>query len=292
MKQIKTIITAPPKHWVGNGFHVHGFFTEFKEENSPFLLLDYAPSRHFSSSNEPRGVGVHPHRGFETVTFAYKGSITHKDSSGSVGTIKTGDVQWMTAGSGVLHQEYFEDEFNKTGGDFEMVQLWVNLPAEFKMVKPSYQELKSQEIPTLGCDGFVVKVVAGKFEYVDQGNSTITHSGIAKTYSEIDIYQISHGSENINTITISSPIGHTTMLLVLEGNVVCGDKTVESNNLAIFDNSDNNISLTCNSTSKFLFISGEPLNEPISHYGPFVMNTREEILQAIDDYNKGLGKFR
>ncbi len=287
MKQIKKVISAPTKHWVGDGFHVHGFFNQFSEDNSPFLLLDYAPNKHFTPSDKPRGVGQHPHRGFETVTFAYRGAVNHKDSSGSVGTIKEGDIQWMTAGSGVIHQEYFEDEFNKSGGEFSMVQLWVNLPAEFKMVPPRYQEIVNNNIPSINIEGVEVKVVAGTLEYLESDNKYIKVEGIAKTYSKIDIYQISNPTNSSTPLTVKLPAHQNTMILVLSGSVELNDYVIDANNLVLFDNIGENIVIKPNSISEVLVLSGMPLNEPIAHYGPFVMNTDQELMQAVDDFNNG-----
>jgi quercetin 2,3-dioxygenase len=288
MKQIKTVIQAPAKHWVGDGFHVHGFFSQFSEDISPFLLLDYAPIKHFPPSNKPRGVGQHPHRGFETVTFAYRGAVNHKDSSGSVGTISEGDIQWMTAGSGVIHQEYFEYEFNKSGGEFSMVQLWVNLPAQFKMVKPRYQELLSKDLPTISHNGIDTRVVAGTLQYLNSENQYNIIEGVAKTYSKIDIYQISSSNINPSNITIKLPTEQNTMILVLSGPVEINDVNIDSNNLVVFDRVGEIINIQFNTTSEILVLSATPLNEPIAHYGPFVMNTEQELIQAVDDFNNGL----
>ena len=284
-KKIKKIIQPPQKHWVGNGFYVHGFFDSFDQKNSPFLLLDYASKEFFRPSSVQRGVGSHPHRGFETVTFAYSGSITHKDSNGSVGTIKEGDVQWMTAGCGVVHQEFFEEGFDKKGGDFEMVQLWVNLPAKFKMSKPRYQEILSEQIPIIKQNDITIKVVAGNFRYTNPEGQEINISGIAKTYSPVNVFQIDF--ENQANLHFQSPSQENSMLLVLNGDIEVNGSKIQEKSLVIFGNSGEGVNISSSSQAKVLFLSGEALGEPIAHYGPFVMNTESELIQAFEDYKAG-----
>lgn len=285
MKIIKKIIHSPQKHWVGNGFHVHGFFNQFEQQNSPFLLLDYASKEYFPAISEQRGVGNHPHRGFETVTFAYSGTIAHKDSSGSVGTIKEGDIQWMTAGSGVIHQEFFEEEFNEKGGEFEMVQLWVNLPAKYKMTKPRYQEIINDKIPSVNLENVNIKVVSGDFEYTNKQGEKITISGIAETFSKVNVYQIDFEAEA--NLSFKIPSAENTLLLILSGNVEVNGDQVQEKSLVLFDNSGEGVNINSDGKAKILFLSGEPLNEPIAHYGPFVMNTEAELIKAFNDYNAG-----
>jgi quercetin 2,3-dioxygenase len=273
IKPIKQIISSPSPHWVGNGFYVHGFFNDFTNENSPFLLLDYAAPRNFEPSTIQRGVGQHPHKGFETVTIAIRGKVEHKDNHGNTGVIGEGDVQWMTAGSGIMHQEFLEKEFNETGGDFSMIQLWVNLPAKDKLTKPKYQAIMKEDIPVVNVDGNLINIIAGEF----QGSK-----GAASTFSPVNMFVV----DIKNTLELSFPADYTTMILVLEGYLEVNDTKVNTNHLVIFENIGEQINLK-SAEAKVLILSGQPLNEPIAHYGPFVMNTQSEIVQAIDDFNAG-----
>ena len=267
---IKEIIKPPSPHWVGNGFFVNGYFSSFLQENSPFLLFDYASKRYFAPSKTQRGVGSHPHRGFETVTIALAGKVAHHDSYGNSGIIEAGDVQWMTAGSGILHQEYLEKKFNENGGDFEMIQLWVNLPKKYKMTTPKYQGIKSVDIPKVQKGENLLEIIAGKFENCQ---------GIAETFSPINLFLINLKEELILEI----PTNYNSMILVLEGNVEIGKHQVSAKNLAILQTGV----LKINGTAKILFLSGQKIDEPIAHYGPFVMNEKQELIQAIDDFNTG-----
>jgi quercetin 2,3-dioxygenase len=277
LKQIDSIISPPPFHIVGNGFYVNGFFSEFIIENSPFLLLDYADSKYFAPSMIERGVGSHPHRGFETVTIALKGEITHSDSHLNTDTIKAGDVQWMTAGSGILHQEYFSKNFNKTGGDFEMVQLWVNLPSKYKMITPRYQSIKKENITKLVESGVKLQIVSGKFEDL---------VGPATTFSPINLYILD--LDKNAEFDMSLPKTFTTLILNLMGNVIINSTKLPKSHLLKFNTvGGEEINIQTRENSKLLILSGEPLNEPIAHYGPFVMNTKQELIQAIDDFNSG-----
>ena len=277
-KQVSKIIAPPQPHWVGNGFAVHGFFNNFVESNSPFLLLDYAASRYFEPSNIQRGVGSHPHRGFETVTIALQGSVTHHDSRGNEGTISSGDVQWMTAGSGILHQEYFEKEFNSRGGDFQMVQLWVNLPAKDKMTTPRYQDIRSNDIPVFESNGAKLKIIAG--QYADL-------VGPAKSFSPVEMFILELDKDSNFEFGLEE--SYTNLVLNLEGEVEINQTLLPVNHLLTFDKIGQTIQFQAKQKSKLLILSGQPLNEPIAHYGPFVMNQKSELTQAIDDFN--LGKF-
>lgn len=267
---------------VGNGFRVHTFFPVNSmpiNRMSPFFMLDYNAKIEFSPSNIPRGVGVHPHRGFETVTIAYKGKVAHHDSTGNSGIIGEGDVQWMTAASGILHKEYHELEFSKKGGMFQMVQLWVNLPAKFKMSPPKYQPITHEEmgIYKLPDDAGQIEIIAGEFSGV---------KGPANTFSRIEMYNIKlkKGRE----VSLNLPAGFNTGLLMLEGNLkINGETGLPIDNFALFKNEGEQISLLANEDSVALLLSGEPINEPIVSYGPFLMNTQEEIIQAINDVNNG-----
>ncbi|MFW1987309.1 pirin family protein [Acinetobacter baumannii] len=268
-------------HWVGDGFPVYNLFSydRLGQTLSPFLLLDYAAPYNFSPTTEQQGVGSHPHRGFETVTIAYQGEVTHKDSSGGGGTIKTGDVQWMTAGAGVLHEEFHSPEFAEHGGLFEMVQLWVNLPSHSKMTPGKYQAIEAKDIPDIALDehGSHLRVIAG--EYADA-------KGAATTFSPLNVWdgKLVKGQKH----TLYVPEGHTTLVVVLEGAVVVNDTNhLEGKTVAILSREGVEFSLNAEEDTKFLVLTGQPLNEPIEGYGPFVMNTKAEIMEAINDFNRG-----
>jgi quercetin 2,3-dioxygenase len=286
IKPIKQIISPPAPHWVGNGFFVHGFFNDFVNENSPFLLLDYAAPRKFEPSKFQRGVGQHPHKGFETVTIAIRGKVEHKDNHGNTGIIGEGDVQWMTAGSGIMHQEFLEQKFNHEGDEFSMVQLWVNLPAKDKLTAPKYQAISIKDIPIVKVGEHSVRVIAGEFQNT---------KGPASTFSPVNMYivdlkstfgSMSH-SLSRETMEINFPVDYTTMVLVLEGQGQINGERVEESQLVTFKNSGEIIKLNSNYKTKLLVLSAQPLNEPIAHYGPFVMNTEQEIMKAIEDFNAG-----
>lgn len=280
-KIIESIIPPPPYHWVGNGFKVNGIFPEgIKSENrmSPFFLLDYNAKVEFPPSEKPRGVGVHPHRGFETVTIAYKGKVEHHDSKGNHGVIGEGDVQWMTAGSGILHKEYHEKEFSKKGGLFQMVQLWVNLPSKYKMTTPKYQPITNINFGkyNLPENNGIVNVIAGKFKEI---------AGPAYTFSPMNVYDIKLNKSVI--LKIELPENYNTGILLIEGNSIINEQNVLENNFILFKNSGTEILLNALTNCTFLVLSGEPINEPIAAHGPFLMNTNEEIQNAIDDYYAG-----
>jgi quercetin 2,3-dioxygenase len=275
IKPIKRIIAPPSPHWVGNGFYVHGFFNDFTNENSPFLLFDYAAARKFEPSTIQRGVGQHPQKGFETVTIAIKGRVEHHDNHNNTGIIGEGDVQWMTAGSGIMHQEFLEEKFNKEGGEFSMVQLWVNLPAKDKLTRPKYQGIMKEDIPVVNIDGNLINIIAGELQGV---------KGAASTFSPVNMFVV----DIQNTLELDFPVDYTTMILVLEGKVEVNNVNVETSHLLTFENTGELINLKSNQ-AKVLVLSGQPLNEPIAHYGPFVMNTQSEIMEAINDFN--VGKF-
>jgi quercetin 2,3-dioxygenase len=284
LKTIKQIISPPTPHWVGNGFLVSGFLTEFSPENSPFLMLDYGASKNFEPSKNQRGVGSHPHRGFETVTIALKGKIEHHDSRGNHGIIGEGDVQWMTAGSGILHQEYFEKGFNSSGGELQMIQLWVNLPAVDKMSEPKYQEITKSHIPVIAKDGFEIKVIAGEFGYT-KGPAT-THTPINVWIIDLEISKkLKTKSEKYLELNFDPE--DNTIILVLEGSITINGTLVPKSNLVKFNHDGSLIKLNSKNDCKFLVLSGTPINEPIAHYGPFVMNTKAELIQAVDDFNDG-----
>jgi quercetin 2,3-dioxygenase len=280
IKSIEEIIPAPPSHMVGDGFRVHNFLPGKHSitRMSPFFLIDYGSKIEFSPSERQRGVGVHPHRGFETVTLAYYGKVAHHDSWGNAGVIEEGGVQWMTAGSGVLHKEYHEKEFSRKGGLFQMVQLWVNLPAKYKMTKPAYQgftrdQLGKYELP--GNEG-VVEVVAGEFNNV---------KGPATTFSPLNLCNI-RLKKNAN-VKFDLPANYNTAMIVIEGRAMINDQEAATDCFVLFRNDGEEISVHAPEDCILLLMSGQPIQEAIVPYGPFLMNTKEEIMQAYDDFHKG-----
>lgn len=282
-KQVEMVLAPKQPHFVGDGFRVHNFIPSgyglSMERMDPFIMLDYASRYHFPPTGKPKGVGVHPHRGFETVTIAYKGSVAHHDSAGGGGEIKEGDVQWMTAASGVLHKEYHAESFCATGGDFQMVQLWVNLPAKDKMSTPKYQAIENRNIPKIKVDGGIVEVIAGAY----QG-----HQGAASTFTPVNMLNAKLASGG--SAEFSFPSIHNTCILVIEGEVILNDtEDVPLDHLALFKNEGETFTIKASQDSIVLILSGEPINEPIAAHGPFVMNTREQIMEAFHDYE--LGKF-
>lgn len=280
-KSIQQILLPPAPHMVGDGFRVHNFFpTGYnigKNRMSPFFMMDYNSKIDFSPRENPRGVGVHPHRGFETVTIVYHGKVAHHDSTGNSGVISEGDVQWMTAASGILHKEYHEEEFSKKGGPFQMIQLWVNLPAKDKMSKPKYQAITNDQLGKYQLDnGGVVEVIAGEFKGV---------KGAASTFTPIEMYnaKIKKGA----AVTFDLPENFNTGILVVEGAVKVNGEKAPADNFILFKNEGETISIEAEEDSILFVISGKPINEPIAAYGPFLMNTNEELEQALEDFNKG-----
>ena len=281
-KEILSIHRKPSAHWVGDGFPVRTVFSAFGEPTSrlsPFLLLDYAGPKEFPPSNKPRGVDEHPHRGFETVTIVYQGELEHRDSAGNQGKIGPGDVQWRTAAAGVVHEEKHAREFTKHGGTLEMVQLWVNLPARFKMSAPRYQELLDREIPlvNLADGGGTARVIAGEFQGA---------KGPARTFTPVNLWDVR--LEAGHSIDLRLPSGYTTALFILRGTIRPNpSEKVGEVELVLFDREGEQITIDAEEDSSILVLNGEPIDEPIASYGPFVMNTQEEIRQAIDDYRSG-----
>ena len=283
IKNIELVLTPPEPHFVGDGFRVHNFipggYRTDLERMNPFILLDYGAKFYFPPSDHPLGVGVHPHRGFETVTIAYKGRVAHHDSTGESGVIGEGDVQWMTAASGILHKEYHEKEFSREGGELQMVQLWVNLPAKYKMSAPKYQSLTNAQISkvTLPDEAGVVEVIAGEYKKT---------KGSASTFSPIHLLNVKLNKGG--KADFSFPEVYNSALLVLEGKVtVNGSEEVPANHFALFQNDGETFDIESAEDAIVLVMSGEDLSEPIAAHGPFVMNTRQEILQAFEDYQKG-----
>ncbi|WP_321472367.1 pirin family protein [uncultured Paludibaculum sp.] len=280
-KKLTGVHGSGSTHWVGDGFPVRNLFPSngLNGEVSPFLMLDYAGPRRFEPSTKPRGVGEHPHRGFETVTIAYQGSVEHRDSAGNSGVIGPGDVQWMTAASGVVHEEMHEAEFTKKGGIFEMVQLWVNLPAKEKMSKPRYQGIESAQIPVVELgEGSVARIIAG---------SWADAKGAARTVTPVELFdlRLKAGAK----VEIPVPEGHNAAVVLLRGGVTLnGEKTVKGEaQIATFSTRGGLIAVEALEDTTLLILGGEPINEPVASYGPFVMNTREQIMQAIEDFNAG-----
>jgi redox-sensitive bicupin YhaK (pirin superfamily) len=281
-RTIERIFRGTPEHWVGNGFHVSNYFpsaTDFEKRMSPFFLLDYQKPEAYTPTTRRRGVGTHPHRGFETVTIAYQGAIAHRDSAGNGGVIRPGEVQWMTAGGGILHNEYHDEEFGRTGGILQMLQIWVNLPREHKRAAPAYQALTRdniQETPLADGKG-VVRVIAGSYEDV---------TGPARTFSPAHMLdlRLQPGA----SVRLPTPRDYNTALLVLGGSVTTnGSKPLAAGEFVLFQNDGDEVLVSSAEESTVMFLSGAPIDEPLVHYGPFVMNTVDEINEAVDDFNSG-----
>ncbi len=282
-KLIEAVIAPRPAHFVGDGFRVHNFIPAFAELSmkrmDPFILLDYHSKFYYGPTDTPRGVGVHPHRGFETVTISYEGSIEHHDSHGGGGIIHPGDVQWMTAAGGVLHKEFHESEWSKKGGDFHMVQLWVNLPSSSKMNEPKYQaivnaDMGKYELPNQGGE---IEIIAGSYKDI---------AGPASTFSPINLMnaKLKQG----HSTDFQFPATYNTALLVIKGSVVVnGSEEAEQDHFVLFANEGEEINIEAKEDTTVLILSGEPLNEPIAAQGPFVMNTKEELMQAFHDFHNG-----
>jgi redox-sensitive bicupin YhaK (pirin superfamily) len=290
MKKLLGFTATPSPHWVGDGFPVRSLFSydSLGRDASPFLLLDHAGPAHFTPAAKPRGVGEHPHRGFETVTVVYDGEVAHRDSTGQGGVIGPGDVQWMTAGSGILHQEFHSEPFTARGGELHMAQLWVNLPATAKMTTPGYQSITAAQIPVVPLpeDAGTLRVIAGR--YADQ-------EGPAHTFTPLSVWDVTlrPGAR----VTLPSPDGWTQLVALLKGRVrVNGGQedagTGGASQMAVLARAGTDFTLEAlpnddQGDARLLVLAGEPIDEPLVGYGPFVMNTREEIVQAIEDFNRG-----
>ncbi len=280
-KTLKHIQRSISNHWVGDGFPVRTLFSysDLGQQLSPFLLLDYAGPREFPPTQARLGVGEHPHRGFETVTIVYSGEVEHRDSSGGGGKIGPGDVQWMTAASGIVHEEFHGHEFARRGGLFEMVQLWVNLPAKDKMAPPRYQAITNEQIPVVTLDNGAgtVRIIAGEFAGV---------SGPAQTFTPVHVYDLRLSSSQ--PFNIPLPDNYTTALVVLSGSLlVHGSGPVRSAEMGVFGLEGQTLEFDGADQVRALLLCGKPINEPIVGRGPFVMNTQQEIHQAIVDYQAG-----
>lgn len=284
MRAARQIYRANSRHWVGDGFWVQPLFSHMGEDRGtdPFLMLDYAAPYQFApnEARSPRGVGQHPHKGFETVTIAYQGEVAHRDSSGGGGVIREGDVQWMTAGSGVIHEEFHSEDFSRRGGMFEMVQLWVNLPAKDKNTPPRYQHLAKEAIPVvqLADEAGYVRLIAGQHEGVQ---------GAATTFTEMNVWDvvIDAGKEAVLTV----PDNHSLSMVVLRGQAQFnGQEQAGAGQLVGFTAEGGAVKVAAGEEEvKILLLSGVPIAEPVVGYGPFVMNTEDEIRQAIHDFNHG-----
>jgi redox-sensitive bicupin YhaK (pirin superfamily) len=283
MKKIAHIAPAPARHWVGDGFPVHNMFGygPGADLRSPFLMLDYGAATRFEPNPTPqrRGVGSHPHRGFETVTIVYDGEVEHRDSTGGGGVIGPGDIQWMTAGGGILHDEFHSAAYSRSGGPFEMVQLWVNLPAKDKMTAAHYQAIVDADVPAVALpDGAGrVRVIAGAFDGV---------KGPATTYTPMNVWDVTLAAGK--AVTLPQPDGWTTLALVQHGTVQVNDEQiVREKQLVTFRRDGDAVRLEANGDARVLLLAGEPIDEPVVGYGPFVMNSEQEIRQAIADFNAG-----
>lgn len=281
MKSVIGIYSAPRPHWVGDGFPVRSLFSyqSHGKAMSPFLLLDRAGPMEFAPSPSPRGVGEHPHRGFETVTIVYKGEVAHRDSTGQGGIIGPGDVQWMTAASGIMHDEFHAEEFSQQGGTLDMVQLWVNLPAREKMSSPGYQAIGSDSIPvhSLADGAGVVRIIAGELA---------GQTGPARTFTPMNVWDLRLNGGASTLLPLVD--GWNSALVVLKGRVrFNGLEEAGEAQLVLLEPSGNQVQIEASEDAVLLLLSGEPIDEPIVGYGPFVMNTEAEIVQAIDDFNSG-----
>ncbi len=281
MKKILGVYSSPKQHWVGDGFPVRTLFSyqTLGQHVSPFLMLDYAGPAEFAPASRRRGVGQHPHRGFETVTIVYQGELEHRDSTGSGGRIGQGDVQWMTAASGILHEEFHSEAFTRRGGTLEMVQLWVNLAAKDKMVEPGYQTLLAADIPvaSLPEEAGTLRVIAGAYE---------GHRGPARTFTPMQVWDLRLVAGRASTLRL--PEGHTAALVVLHGVVQVNDSAIaRAAQLVLLDRAGEELSIEANGEATVLLLSGEPIDEPVVGYGPFLMNSEAEIRQAMVDFQSG-----
>lgn len=281
MKNLIGIYTSPRAHWVGDGFPVRTLFSydTMGQHISPFLLLDHAGPAQFTPTRERRGVGQHPHRGFETVTIVYDGEVEHRDSSGGGGKIGPGDVQWMTAASGIIHEEFHSEAFAERGGNMEMVQLWVNLPAKDKMADAGYQTILDRDIPNIPLQDQAgsLRLIAGEFD---------GQTGPSRTFTPIDVWDIRLNAGKLLTLDLHE--GRNTALVVLRGTVqINGGELAREGQLALFERDGQQLSLEANNDAVVLLLSGEPIDEPIVGHGPFVMNSEAEIHQAFADFHSG-----
>jgi len=280
-KDIVGIYQPGSRHMVGDGFPVRNLFpsNDLDREVSPFLMLDYAGPQYFTPTDHPRGVGEHPHRGFETVTIVYEGVVAHRDSAGNAGVIGPGDVQWMTAASGIVHEELHEKEWAKNGGTLHAIQLWVNLPKASKMSAPGYQTILNADIPAIDLEGGTgrLRVIAGSF---------LGHKGPAHTFTPVELYDLQLKAGKL--VALALPEGHNTSIFVLQGRAsVKGSQVAGEAELIVCTRNGSQVTIDAHENSRLLVMAGEPIEEPIARYGPFVMNTRAELMQATQDYQAG-----
>lgn len=279
-RNVQSIFEGSEPHVVGDGFPVQTFIPQpgLDAEISPFLLLDYAGPKEFPPTDQPRGVDEHPHRGFETVTIVYQGEFEHRDSAGHSGSLGPGDVQWMTAAAGLVHEEKHAQAFARRGGTIEVVQLWVNLPRAHKMSPPGYQDIRASDIPAVPVANGAgsVRVIAGVVD---------GHRGPARTFTPVNLYDVR--LEGDAQVDLPVPEGHQAAVLVLRGHVSAGEGEVAARALALLSPQGDKVTIAAAESSTVLVMSGEPIREPVARYGPFVMNTREELMQAVDDYRSG-----
>jgi quercetin 2,3-dioxygenase len=281
MKELIDIYQPGSRHMVGDGFPVRNLFpsNELDREVSPFLMLDYAGPQYFEPTDHPRGVGEHPHRGFETVTIVYEGMVAHRDSAGNAGVIGPGDVQWMTAASGIVHEELHEKEWAKNGGTLHAIQLWVNLPSVSKMSAFGYQTILNADIPSIDLDGGAgrLRVIAGSF---------LGHKGPAHTFTPVELYDLQLKAGKL--VSLALPEGHNTAIFVLQGRAsVNGSQMAGQAELIVCRREGSRVTVEAQENSRLLVMAGEPIEEPIARYGPFVMNTKAELVQAVNDYQAG-----
>jgi redox-sensitive bicupin YhaK (pirin superfamily) len=279
VKKVISIQRAPSPHWVGNGFHVRSLFSYDRNPQvlSPFLLLDYGAPERFAPTSERRGVGEHPHRGFETVTIAYQGGVEHADSAGNHGIIGPGDVQWMTAASGIVHEEWIESALTRDGGTVEMAQLWVNLPAKHKMAPPAYQDIRSARIPVLPLGArSSLRVIAGEYSGT---------RGPARTFTPVNVGDARIGAGE--RVELELPAGYTTLLAVLKGKVRVDGTEAGPAVLVVLERAGTRAAIEASEDATVLVLNGEPIDEPVVGYGPFVMNSQDEIRQAFEDFHAG-----
>lgn len=302
-KSIKEVLRKPPAHWVGDGFNVFPVFANkaFTNELSPFIMFDYAAPKQFGATTQQRGVGQHPHRGFETITLAFQGEVEHADSQGNRGVIGPGDVQWMTAARGIVHEEFHSREFSKTGGIMEMCQIWLNLPAKNKMSKPRYQPILDKDIPRVplasstdveetkectGGEGDImsdyVRVIAGNYGGIE---------GAAKTFTPVDLFDMILATKD-KSVDVNIPEGHNTIVFVRRGAIEVQGQTLNLADVAILNPSGTKVIIKAlQENTCVLILSGQPINEPIAARGPFVMNTQKELMEAIQDFQMGRNGF-
>jgi quercetin 2,3-dioxygenase len=279
LKKVVSVRRAPSAHWVGNGFHVRSLFSYDRDPQalSPFLLLDYGAPEQFAPTAERRGVGRHPHRGFETVTIAYQGGVEHGDSAGNHGVIGAGDVQWMTAASGIVHEEWIESGLTERGGTVEMAQLWVNLPAKDKMAPPAYQDIRSAQIPVLPLGAkSSLRVIAGEYSGA---------RGPARTFTPVNVWDARIGAGE--RVELEFPAGYTTLLAVLKGKVGLSGAEVAGPALVLLERAGTRAAIEASGDATVLVLNGKPIDEPVVGYGPFVMNSQDEVRRAFEDFHAG-----